>query len=162
MLCINCIHVYFCCLFGVLHPVWELFTHMEMSPLLVKGCSWHSCPWSSEGSLACHTYCDTGRPFIMVVSEGLWHSHLLLTFGSRVVTICFNDLGLSRLGFEQPTFCSRWMLWLCQLGGCIHVMFCITCNVIFFLTLIYKRKCTRNELKTQWNSLHLCDNILNL
>ena len=23
----------------------------------------------SEGSLACHPYCDTGRPFIMVISE---------------------------------------------------------------------------------------------
>ena len=28
----------------------------------------HSWPLSSEGSLACHTYCDTGHPFIMVIS----------------------------------------------------------------------------------------------
>ena len=28
----------------------------------------HSWPLSSEGSLACHTYCDMG-PFIMVISE---------------------------------------------------------------------------------------------
>ena len=26
--------------------------------------------------LACHTYCDTGHPFTMVISEDLWHSHL--------------------------------------------------------------------------------------
>ena len=26
---------------------------------------------SSEGSLACHTYCDTEHPFIMVISEDL-------------------------------------------------------------------------------------------
>ena len=32
---------------------------------------------SSEGSLAYHTYCDTGHPFIMVISEDPWHSHLL-------------------------------------------------------------------------------------
>ena len=32
---------------------------------------------SSEGSLACHTYCDMGHPFIMVISEDLLHSHLL-------------------------------------------------------------------------------------
>ena len=25
----------------------------------------------------CHTYCDMGHPFIMVISEDLWHSHLL-------------------------------------------------------------------------------------
>ena len=29
----------------------------------------HSSPLSSEGSLACHTYCDTGHLFIMVISE---------------------------------------------------------------------------------------------
>ena len=32
---------------------------------------------SSEGSLACHTYCDKGHPFIMVISEEPWLSHLL-------------------------------------------------------------------------------------
>ena len=29
----------------------------------------YSWPLSSEGSLACHTYCDTGHPFITVISE---------------------------------------------------------------------------------------------
>ena len=29
------------------------------------------------GSLASHTYCETGHPFIMVISEDQWHSHLL-------------------------------------------------------------------------------------
>ena len=29
--------------------------------------AWHLLPLSSEGSLACHTYCDTGHPFIMVM-----------------------------------------------------------------------------------------------
>ena len=37
----------------------------------------HSWPLSSEGSLACHTYCDTGHPFIIVISEDPRHSHLL-------------------------------------------------------------------------------------
>ena len=37
----------------------------------------HSWPLNSEHSLACHTYCDTGHPFIMVISEDPWHSHLL-------------------------------------------------------------------------------------
>ena len=30
----------------------------------------HSWPLSSEGSLACHIYCDTGHPFIMVIARG--------------------------------------------------------------------------------------------
>ena len=37
----------------------------------------HSRQLSSEGSLACHTYCDTWHPFIMVISEDSWYSHLL-------------------------------------------------------------------------------------
>ena len=37
----------------------------------------HSWPLSSEGSLKCHTYCDTSLPFIRVISEDAWHSHLL-------------------------------------------------------------------------------------
>ena len=37
----------------------------------------HSWPLSCVGSLVCHTYCDTGHLFIMVISEDLWHSHLL-------------------------------------------------------------------------------------
>ena len=34
-------------------------------------------PLCSEGSLACHTHCDTGHPFIMVISEEPLHSHQL-------------------------------------------------------------------------------------
>ena len=64
------------CLFG------EFFTHMETSPVPVKGSIfWHKLGTpghlSSRGCLACHTYCDTGHPFIMVISEDPWHSHLL-------------------------------------------------------------------------------------
>ena len=32
---------------------------------------------SSESSLTLHTHCDTGLPFIMVISENPWHSHLM-------------------------------------------------------------------------------------
>ena len=39
----------------------------------------HSWPSSSEGSNTCHTYCDTGHSFIMVISEDPWHSHLFPT-----------------------------------------------------------------------------------
>ena len=67
------------CLFGVYRPTREFFTHM---PLPVKGCIFftyarHSWPLSSEGSLTCHTHCDTGIPFIKEISEDPWHSHLL-------------------------------------------------------------------------------------
>ena len=55
-------------LFEVFRPTREFFTHMETLPLPVKGCKCWLCsppgPLSSEGSLACPTYCDTGHPFI--------------------------------------------------------------------------------------------------
>ena len=38
----------------------------------------HSWSVSNEGSLTCHTYCHSSNPFIMVISEDPWHSHLLL------------------------------------------------------------------------------------
>ena len=56
----------------------------------------HSWPSSSEGSLTCHTYCDTGQPFIGVISE----DPCCRAVGSGAVTTCFDDLGLSRQGIE--------------------------------------------------------------
>ena len=32
---------------------------------------------SSDGSSACHTYCDIRHPLIMVIFEDPWHSHLM-------------------------------------------------------------------------------------
>ena len=60
----------------------------------------HLGPLSSEGSLACYTYCDTGHPFIWSFSMTRDTHIYWRAFG----TTCLNDLGLSRLGFEQPTF----------------------------------------------------------
>ena len=37
----------------------------------------HSWPLSSEDSFTCHTHCDTGLHFIMVIFKDPWHSHLL-------------------------------------------------------------------------------------
>ena len=61
------------CLFGDFRPTGEFFTHMEMSPLPVKGFKFftftqHPWPLSCKGSLAGHTYCDMGHPFIVVNS----------------------------------------------------------------------------------------------
>ena len=65
----------FVCLFMVYRPTRESFTHFKTSLVPVKGCKFW--PLSSEGSLACHTYCDTGHPFIMVIFKAPLHSHLL-------------------------------------------------------------------------------------
>ena len=59
-------------------PLENFFTHMETSPLpQILTYAEHLWPLSSEGSLTCHTHCDTGLTFIMVISEDPWHSHLM-------------------------------------------------------------------------------------
>ena len=86
--------VLFVWLFVVFRPTKECFTHIETSSLPVKDCNLtytrNSWPLSGEGSLACNIYCDTGHLFIMVIPA---------------VTTCFNDIDMSLLGFEHPTFC---------------------------------------------------------
>ena len=64
----------------------------------------HSWPLSSEGSLSYHTYCDTGHPFIMVISEDRDTHTYCRAFSSGAVTTRFYNLGLWRLGFVHPTF----------------------------------------------------------
>ena len=57
---------------------------------------------SSEDSLTCHTYCDTGQPFIIVITSD---THTCCrAFYSGAVTSCFIDLHvrLSRSGIERP------------------------------------------------------------
>ena len=64
----------------------------------------HSLPLSSKASSACHSYCDTGHPFIMVIYTDPWLHTYYRALSSGAVTTCFYDLGMSRLGFEHPTF----------------------------------------------------------
>ena len=44
-------------------PSREFVTTMKKSPFPTKGCKLGLRQLSNEGSLACHTYCDTGHPF---------------------------------------------------------------------------------------------------
>ena len=65
----------------------------------------YSWPQSSEGSLACHTYCDTGHLFIIWSSPRTRDTHTYChALSSEAVTTRFYNLGLSQLGFEHPTF----------------------------------------------------------
>ena len=91
---------------GDFRPIREFFTHLETSPLPVMlpiliytRYSWQL---SSEDSLKCHTYCDTGQPFIIVITSD---THTCCrAFYSGAVTSCFIDLHvrLSRSGIERP------------------------------------------------------------
>ena len=67
----------------------------------------HSWLLICEGSLECHTYCDTGQPFIMVISEDPSTHTYCRAFGSGAVTTYIYDIGLSQLGFEHPNLRMR-------------------------------------------------------
>ena len=59
-----------------------------------------------KGYSTCHTYCDTGHPFKMVISEDPRTRDTRTccrAFINEAVNTCLNDLGFSRLGFEHPT-----------------------------------------------------------
>ena len=66
--------------------------------LQIFTCSRQSWPLSSEGSLTCHTYCNTGQLFIMVISEDQQPSHLLPSVWQWSCNYILKDLGLSQLG----------------------------------------------------------------
>ena len=95
----------FVCL-GVLSHwgIFHSFGDVTGEGLQILAFARHSWLLSSEGSLAYHTYCDTGYPFIMVISEDPWQHTYGRALSSGAVTTCFYDLGLSRLGFEHRTF----------------------------------------------------------
>ena len=71
--------------FGFSLPLEVFFTHMKRDftitdeELQMLTYARHPWPLSREGSLACHTYCDTENQCIMVISEDPWHSHLSLS-----------------------------------------------------------------------------------
>ena len=100
----------FVCLLWVFRPTREFFTHMDTisgGGLQILSNARHLCPLSCKDSLACHTNCDTGHPFIMNTSRTRDTHTYCRAFGSGAVTICFYNLVLWRLGFEHPTFCFR-------------------------------------------------------
>ena len=78
----------YCSLFVCLFVFWSLSSHSiifhSYGDVIIAG-EWlqiltfarHSWLLSSEVSLTGLTHCDTGLPFIMVISEDPWHSYLL-------------------------------------------------------------------------------------
>ena len=59
----------------IFHSYGDVTITSEVLQILTN--AQHLWPLSSESSLAFHTYCDTGHPFIVVIPEDRWRSHLL-------------------------------------------------------------------------------------
>ena len=104
---------------------WKMFVFHSIGDVTITGeglqiltYTRHSWSLSSEGSLTCHTYCDTGLPFIMVIRTRDTHT-CYRAFGSGAVTTFFNDLGLSRPGIEpRSPACDANALQLRHRGVC--------------------------------------------
>ena len=94
------------CFFGSFRPTQECFTHIyirhhtrrrtakfELFSALIAIEQW-----------AYHTYCDTGYPFIMVISEVPWNSHLLPSVWQWSFHYLFLRLGSVAAGIPTPNF----------------------------------------------------------
>ena len=129
-----------CFFFWVYGPTREFFTHMETPPLPVKGCKFNL--------FSAH---------LLWNGASVYNGHLrgLVTycraFGSWAVTVCFYDLGLSRLGFEHSTSACR----------AISLTHCATTAVKNnTIIVIYCRKCcwkmAIRHLNSDQASVFLC------
>ena len=80
----------FICLSGVFHSSRNFYSFMETSRIFpVK--DWIFWPIPGTKNL-------TGHPLIMVISEDVWHSHLLQCIWPRTVATWFNELCVSWRG----------------------------------------------------------------
>ena len=103
----------------------------------------HSWPLSSEGSLTRHIHCDTGLPFIMVISQDTWHSHLLLSVWQWSCHYLFLRLRSVATGDRTPIPNARRTLYLYATPAVLRVF-------IFF----------RKRLLYDWSNYNLCNNIM--
>ena len=96
-------------LFGAYRLTLEFFTHMEKSPLPVKGCKfWLMLGiYGQQWGLFSVPHCNTGHPFIMVISEHPWHLHLLLSVWPWSCPNLFLRLRSVAAGIQTPNlpFC---------------------------------------------------------
>ena len=104
----------FVCLFRICRSTREFFTYGDVNItsdwLQNVSNARHSWPLSSESFLACHTFCDTEHPLIMVISKDPWYSHLLPSVWQYSCKYLFLRLGSVADSNTQPSACGVWYL----------------------------------------------------
>ena len=84
----------------------KFFTHMETLPLPVKGCKF--CPMLGTRAIeqwrffSVPHFCDKEHPFIMVITENPWHSHLLPSVWQWSCNFLFLRLSSVAAGIRIP------------------------------------------------------------
>ena len=99
----------------------------------------NSWPLSSEGSLTCHTYRDTGHPFLMVISEDPWQSHRLPRVLQWSCHYLFLRLISVAVGIQNSTFGMRGerFNWLRHRSGIAICTSCPNIETLEFLLAIF-------------------------
>ena len=99
--------VFFC-------PTQECFTHMETLSMPVKDLQifthfWHSWPLSSESSLVCQTYCETGHPVILSSRGSVTLTPIAKRLAVELSLSVFTSWVCCCLDFRHPPFpsCER-------------------------------------------------------
>ena len=90
--------LFFCfvCLWFYVRPTREFFTHLET----LKGCTF----WRARHSWPLTLACNTDHPFIMVIFEDPWHSHLL---PCKDLAVDLSQLRSVSTGDQPPLSCMR-------------------------------------------------------
>ena len=109
-------------LFGVYRPTREFCTHLETSPLQIKGCNFDLCSTLT----AIEQWGSFNVPHPLRHGPTVYNGHHNHTccraFGSGAVTTCFYDSGLSRPGIKpRSPACKANALPLRNRGGIISL-----------------------------------------
>ena len=86
----------------IFHSYGEVTSTGERLQIMIY--AWYSWQLRIVGSLAIHTYCDMGYPFIMVIHQDTWHSHLLLIVCQWSCHYFFQRLKTTSTGDRSPIF----------------------------------------------------------
>ena len=147
------------CRYGIKHFKINQSITITSEGLQLLTYTWHSWPFSSEGSLACHTYCDTGHTFIMVISKDPWHSHLLASVWQWSCHYLFKAFSMSQLKTSYILHAGRMLyptLPLLRPRNCTHI-YSDTNTIIGQSTSIYSDNNTMTVYKClQWQKCFVC------
>ena len=88
--------------------------------------AWHSWPLSSEGSLACYTYCDTGHRLQWSSPRTRDTRAYCWAFGNGAVTTYFND-GPVAVGIRILCLQGKFSNWLRHCQGYSGTKFLLIC-----------------------------------
>ena len=139
----------FNCLFvRSFRPTREFFTNMESHLYRWRAANFwpmlrHLWPLSIEGFLVCRTY---NAPFIMVISEDPWYSHLLPSDWQWICHYLF-FLGLSRLGFEHFRFRAEYSYPLSHRSGLLQIRLVVDIYMVTEKTMNFYYKCIQKPIQ---------------